>query len=199
MVARRSLWGWLSIALIAMLVLGFTAACGSNDDDDEDAATTDTTTGATSEAVSTTASTDGDATEPSDEGDDSAGIEATASAAIDDAATMTGMDSEELGTIGACFQENTTADVVSDLRAGNTEMAEEVYRGCLENNLPPVALAMADPIIESASECGVTAAEGLSDSDVAAVESGDSAVIEQLTAETIDCLSAEYGDVLGTS
>jgi hypothetical protein len=199
-VARRSFWGWISIALVTMLVVSFLAACGSDDDDDNAdsttdtaASTTDTASGTTDTAASTTDTTTGSATEETGDG---AGLEATASAAVDDAATMTGMDTEELGAIGSCFQENTTPDVVDDLRAGNTDMAQDVYRGCLEDQLPTEAVAMLDPMIESASECGVTSAEGLSDADVTAMESGDETVIQRVTSETIDCLSGEYGDFL---
>lgn len=194
---RRSMWGWIGIALATMLVVLFVAACGSGSDDDDDDAGADSTTSsvATSDsgAAPTAASSDADATEMTDDGD---GIEATASAAIDAAATMTGMDSETLGAIGTCFEENTTSDIVTDLRAGNTEMAQDVYRTCLEDELPAEMLIMADPIIELASECGVTSAEGLSDEDVAAMEDGDEAVIERVTTETVECLSAEFGGLL---
>jgi hypothetical protein len=142
--------------------------------------------------VTTVTGGDADSTEETDDG---SGLEATASAAIDDAATMTGMDSETIATISACFEENTTSDIVADLREGNTDMAQDVYRSCLEESLPEPMVAMADPIIETASECGVTSAEGLTDDDVAAMEDGDEAVIQRVTTETVDCLSAEYGDL----
>jgi len=188
---------WLGIALAMIMVLALVAACGSGSDDGEDeedaTSTTGTTGAATSEAVSTADTSDADSTE---ESDDTSGIDATASAVIGDAATMTGMDSGMLATIGTCFEENTSSDIVTDLRAGNTESAQDVYRSCLEGELPAEMVLMADPIIETASECGVTAAEGLSDDDVAAMEDGDEAIIERVSTETIECLSAEFGDVL---
>jgi hypothetical protein len=189
------MWGWISIALVTMLIVSFVAACGSDDDDDDASGESTTSSAATSDtgAAPTTAASDGDATEMTDDGD---GIAATASAAIDAAATMTGMDSETLGAIGACFQENTTSEIVTDLRDGNTESAEAVYRTCLEGELPAEMVMMADPLIEVASECGVTSAEGLSDDDVTAMEGGDEAVIERVTTETVECLSAEFGGML---
>lgn len=104
-----------------------------------------------------------------------------------------GSPADQVGTIGACFAMNTSPDMVEDLRAGETTTAEGVYRTCLEDVLPPAMVEQMEPVIQSAADCGVTAAQNMSDSDVAALESGDEAVAERLSTQTLSCLSTELG------
>lgn len=156
-------------------MLSLVAACGSDSDDDDNDADTDTTvTTSTGGTTSTEADTD-DATE-----------------ATDDSTASTG-DMGDLMGVGVCLQEGTTADVVTDLRDGNTESAEGVYRDCLGDALPPAMVSQLDPIIEQAGECGSDAAAGLNDEDVTAIEEGDPALIEQVTTDTLECLSDFIG------
>ena len=177
---QRLWWRTFSVVLLGVLMLSLVAACGSDDDDDTD---TDTDSGTTSTATTATGSSSGTtAAATSTEADDTSGT-----------ATTSGSDMDDAMAIGACFEENTTAAVVDDLRAGETESAEEVYRACLEEELPPELVSQLDPIIEEAAECGSDSAADLSDEDVAAIEGGDQAVIEQLTTDTLDCVSTELG------
>ena len=95
--------------------------------------------------------------------------------------------------IGACLQDSTTGDIVTDLRDGNTESAEGMYRDCLSDALPASMVSQLDPIIEQAGTCGSDAAADLSDDDVAAIEEGDEAKIQQVTNATLECLSTDLG------
>lgn len=179
--SNRPRLGVFSHLLIAVLVLTLAAACGSEGDDDADTDGDAVTTTTTATEPVTAATEAGDAaTEDTDDADA-------------DATTPADSAAGSVTSIGECFEENTDGDMVSDLRDGNTESAEAVYRTCLETALPPALVAQLDPIIENAAECGSTAAEGLSDADVEAIENGDEATIEGLTQDTLDCVSEELG------
>jgi hypothetical protein len=154
-----------SFIAVALLVLSLGVACGNEDDDDDDSGDT-----GTSAATATTGST--------------SGTSATAAG---------GETSGDLGAIGLCFMAGTTSGVVEDLRAGNTESAEEMYRGCLSDELPDNLVSQLDPIIEQAATCGTTAAQGLSEDEVASLEEGDEAVAERVSNETLECVSDELG------
>lgn len=182
----RSRLSVFSYLLIAVLALSLTAACGSDDDDDADTDTdAGTTTTATTGTGGTTATQAGDAaTETEDEATEETDADAT---------TSGGGGAAEVGAIGSCLQENTTGDMVTELREGNTESAEEVYRTCLEDALPAGLVAQLDPVIDNAAECGSTAAQDLSDADVEAIEGGDEAAIQSLTQDTLTCVSEELG------
>lgn len=95
--------------------------------------------------------------------------------------------------IAACLEQGTTAQVVSDLRAGQTQSAQAVYRGCLAGALPAALVGQLDPIINQAATCGSTAAKGLSNADMTAVQNGDQAVIQRLTQDTLTCVSNQLG------
>jgi hypothetical protein len=171
---ERSWFTMISLALIGFLMIAVLAACGS----DEDPTATTATTGGTV----ATATTGGTGT----------GGAGTSTPATTGTTGMTG-SAEELGAIGECFYSNTTADVVNDLRGGDTSSAEDVYRSCLEDSLPPTLVGQLEPIIEQAAVCGEEAANNLSDAEVAALENGDEAVAERMTNETLECLSTEVG------
>lgn len=161
-----------SIMLMGVLMLTLVAACGSDNNDGDDT-TNNTTTTATTSSGST--DTSGAATE--------ADTDATAgSGGMGDAMA-----------IGACLQESTTGGIVTDLRDGNTESAESMYRDCLGDALPASMVSQLDPIIEQAGTCGSDAAADLSDDDIAAIEGGDEATIQQVTNDTLECLSADLG------
>jgi hypothetical protein len=164
--------------LIGFLMLTLVAACGSDDGDGDD--TDDSTT-----TTQTTSSGSTDATEPAT--DDSA-----TEADTDDGTAASG-DMDDAMAIGACLQESTTGDIVNDLREGNTESAEDMYRECLGDALPESMVSQLDPIIEQAGTCGSDAAADLSDEDVAAIEEGDETAIEGITTATLECLSADLG------
>jgi hypothetical protein len=167
--------------LIGFLMLTLVAACGSDDDEGDD--TDDSTT-----TTQTTSGGSADSTEPaSDDTDDSA-----TEADTDDGTAASG-DMDDAMAIGACLQESTTGDIVNDLRDGNTESAEEMYRECLGDALPESMVSQLDPIIEQAGTCGSDAAADLSDEDVAAIEEGDETAIEGITTATLECLSADLG------
>ncbi len=183
----RSRLGVFSYLLIAVLVLSLAAACGSDDEDDAD---TDTDAGTTTTATAGTGGTT--ATEAGDEATE-AGDDATEETDADADATTSGGGAAEVGAIGSCLQENTTGEMVTELREGNTESAEDVYRTCLEDALPAGLVEQLDPVIENAAECGSTAAQDLSDADVAAIEGGDQGAIQSLTQDTLTCVSEELG------
>ena len=166
---QRSWWSTFSIALIGFLMLSLVAACGSDDGDYDDADTSTTTTATTS----------------------SGSMNTTDAATEDDTAGTAGMG--DAMAIGLCLQESTTGDIVTGLRDGNTEGAENMYRDCLGDALPESMVSQLDPIIEQAGTCGSDAAADLSDDEVAAIEEGDQAAVEQVTNETLECLSAELG------
>ena len=170
---HRSWWSTFSIALIGFLMLTLVAACGSDDGDDEDTDTGTTTT-------VTTSSGSADSTEPATETD------------TDDGTAASG-DMDDAMAIGLCLQSSTDGDIVNDLRDGNTESAENMYRECLGDALPESMVSQLDPIIEQAGTCGSDAAADLSDEEVAAIEEGDEAAIEEITTATLECLSAELG------
>lgn len=184
--SERSRLSVFSYLLLAVLVLTLAAACGSDDEDDADTDTGGgTTTTATTGTGGSAATQAGNATETEDE--------ATEETDADADATTSGGGAAEVGAIGACLQDNTTGEMVTELREGNTESAEEVYRTCLEDALPAGLVAQLDPVIENAAECGSTAAQDLSDADVEAIEGGDESTIQSLTQDTLACVSEELG------
>jgi hypothetical protein len=174
---HRSLWSTFSIVLIGFLMLSLLVACGSDSDDDDDNSGSDTTTTA---STATTATGSSNAAGTATEDHTNMGTAATS-------------DMGQAMAIGACLQEGTTGDLVTDLRDGNTDSAEDLYRECLSDALPPAMVSQLDPIIEQAGTCGTDAAADLSDADVAAIEEGDQAKIEQITTATLECLSADLG------
>lgn len=99
----------------------------------------------------------------------------------------------QVGAIGACLQEQTTPEMVQELRDGQTDAATEVYRTCLETALPASLVAQAEPIIQQTADCGVTASQGLTDEQMQEIENGDEATIQLLTQETLTCVSDELG------
>ena len=173
---HRSWWSTFSIALIGFLMLTLVAACGSDSDDDD--ADTDTTTTVTTSSGST------DATE--------AATEADTEADTDDGTAASGNMGDAMA-IGLCLQSSTDGDVVNDLRDGDTESAENMYRECLGDALPESMVSQLEPIIEQAGTCGSDAAADLSDEDVTAIEEGDEAAIQDITTATLECLSDELG------
>ena len=159
----------MSIALLGVLMLTLVAACGSDDSTDDD-------TGDSSIMSATTTSGDTSATE----------------ADTDDGTAATGNMGDAMA-IGLCLQSSTDGEIVNDLRGGDTESAEGMYRDCLGDALPPAMVSQLDPIIEQAGTCGSDAAADLSDEDVAAIEEGDQVTIQQVTTATLECLSADLG------
>ena len=166
----RPFWSILRIAVIGLLMLSLVAACGSGDDDDDDSGSAPTATTAASS--------------------DSAGTATESGMSMGSATTG---DMADAMAVGACLQEGTTGDIVTDLRDGDTSSAEDLYRDCLSDALPAAMVSQLDPVIEQAGECGSNAAADLSDDDVAAIEDGDEAKIQQLTNDTLECLSADLG------
>lgn len=184
---QRPRWNLLSFAVVALLVLSLGIACGSDGNEDGDDAGSGNTSGAVTATRSTSGTTGGTSNTP-----------ATGSGTSSTPATGSGstgaMSSAELGAIGACFMEGTSEDVLTDLRDGETGSAEEMYRACLEESLPENLVDQLDPIIEQAADCGTTAAEGLSDEELA-----DPGVAEIVTVATLDCVSDELGiDLTGS-
>jgi hypothetical protein len=168
---QHPVWSIFRIAAIGLLMLSLVAACGSDDGDDDDSS---------NETTNATMSTDS-----------TGGANATMSTDSDDS-TPAG-DMGDAMAIGACFQANTTSDIVTDLRDGNTDSAEDMYRECLGDALPESMVSQLDPVIEQAGTCGTEASADLSDDDIAAIEDGDQTTINQVTTDTLDCLSAELG------
>jgi hypothetical protein len=171
-----SLLWYAAVAIALALAMIFVTACGNDDDDDSaDNATAPaaTSTGGASAAPSATTSS------------------APTSATSPEATTGTGTG--DAGEIATCIQGSMSEDIVMDLREGDSASAQEVYETCLETALPPALVTQLEPIVEQAGECGVTAAQGLSDADVTALESGDEAVITRVTEETLACVSEEFG------
>ncbi|HEX5166101.1 MAG TPA: hypothetical protein VFV93_11945 [Thermomicrobiales bacterium] len=166
----RPAWSILRVAVIGVLMLSLVAACGSGDDDDDDSGSAPTAT--------TAASSNSDET-PTESG------MSMGSVTTDDMA--------EAMAVSSCLEDGTTGDIVTDLRDGDTGSAEDLYRGCLSDALPAAMVSQLDPIIEKAGDCGSEAAADLSDDDVAAIEDGDDAKIQQLTNDTLECLSADLG------
>jgi len=164
-------------------MLSLVAACGSDSDDDDSNADTDTTTSTTATTATGSGGTTSTATEAS----------GMATEADTDDGTAASGDMGDAMAIGACIQENTTGAIATDLRDGDTESAEGVYRECLSDALPPAMVDQLDPIIAQAGECGSEAAADLSDEDIAAIEGGDEATITQITTDTLDCLSTNLG------
>lgn len=152
---------------MALLVMSLAAACGSDSNDDN------ADTGSTTTAATATKSSSG-------------------SSATTTTSTGTGTDAQ-VGAIGACLAENTSGDVITELRAGTTTAAEEMYTTCLEGALPAGMVDQLDPIIDSAAQCGVTEAGKLSDADVTKLEAGDEQAAEQFSTATLTCLSTELG------
>ncbi len=161
---RRPVWSALLLSAVAVLLIAVLAACGS--DDDEESAATMTTGGMA------TAATD-------------------AATSVMSGSPVAG--EAEAGAIGTCLQEQTTPEMVQELRDGQTESATEVYRGCLEESLPAALVAQAEPIIQQTADCGVTASKDLTDEQMQQIESGDEATIQQLTQSTLTCVSDQLG------
>lgn len=183
----RSRLGVFSYLLLAILAVTLFAACGSDDGEDSGA-----DTGAATTTTSTTGTGSTTATQAGDEATE-AGDDATEETDAGADATTSGGGAAEVGAIGACLQENTSGEMVTELRAGNTTSAEEVYRTCLEDALPAGLVEQLDPVIQNAAECGSTAAQDLSDADVQSIEGGDEAAIQSLTQDTLACVSEELG------
>jgi hypothetical protein len=155
---------WSTFSIALIGFLMLTLVAACGSDDDSD----DTDSSTTSTQTTSNSSTDTDAT---------AGTDGMAGAMA----------------IGACLQDSTTGDIVTDLRDGNTDSAEGMYRDCLGDALPESMVSQLDPIIEQAGTCGSDAAADLSDDDVAAIEDGDQAKIQQVTNATLECLSSDLG------
>jgi hypothetical protein len=166
----RPFWSTLRIAVIGLMMISLVAACGTGDNDDDDSGSAPTaTTAASSESVAT-----------------------STESGMSTGSATTG-DMGEVMAVGACLQDGTTGDMVTDLRDGDTSSTEELYRTCLSDALPPAMVSQLDPIITQAGDCGSEAAADLSDDDIAAIESGDEAKIQQLTNDTLQCLSTNLG------
>ena len=95
-----------------------------------------------------------------------------------------------------CAQQNTTGQVITDLSAGKTDSAKQVYNDCVGTALPGPLASQAEPVVNDAVACSETAAKGMSATDMTAAENGDQAAITKLTNQTITCLLAKYGDLL---
>ncbi len=170
---RRSAWSILFVSAIALLLVAFLAACGS--DTSSEATATKTTTGGAA------------ATSPSGSASGTSTTAPAASTGSPDASVA------NAGAIGSCLQEKTTPAMIQDLRDGKTDTATEVYRSCLETALPSSLVAQVEPIIQQTADCGVTASKDLTDADVQKIESGDQATIQSLTQATLTCVSDQLG------
>ena len=126
------------LSLVAILAMLLSVACGSDGDD----ATATGSTSTTPAAAMTTPATTGSSTETT------SGTPGAESTVTTDATMPGGMTGMELGVIGMCFEANTDAQMIEDLRAGDTASAEEVYTTCLEDVLPPALVAELEPVIE---------------------------------------------------
>jgi hypothetical protein len=186
---RRLVWlGCLLVSVFALLAL---AACGSSD-----SATKTTSSGSSSTAASGAAATITSVTgSASTAASGAAGTVASAATQLSgspDVAQFSGIALQ----LATCAQQNTTGQVVTDLRAGKTDSAKQVYNDCVGSALPAALASQAEPVVNDAATCGQTAAKGMSDADISAAENGDQATIQTLTNETISCLVAKYGDLL---
>lgn len=164
-----------AVGFVAVLTLVFGVACGNDGD-------TTPVTGATDQTPAAPMTTPADANTN------------TGTPQTDPAATSpAGAGVVGLGVVGECLEQNTDADMVEDLRAGQTASAEAVYESCLENALPASVVAELEPVIQQAAICGQTASSDVTDAEVEALEAGDRAVAERLATETLSCLSNELG------
>lgn len=165
---HRPIWSVLLFGAVAVLLITFLAACGSDSNNDDATATATTVTAS---GVATKAS--------------------SAATSVMSGSPLAGV--AEAGSIGACLQEKTTPELVQDLRDGNTDSATDVYRSCLETALPAALVAQVEPIIEQTAQCGVTASKDLTDADMEKIQQGDQATIQTLTQSTLTCVSDQLG------
>jgi hypothetical protein len=175
-----------AVALLSVLALLALTACGSDDD-----ATNTTSAGSSGAAATITSVTGSAGTMASDAGSTVASA-ATQLSGSPDVAQFSGVAMQ----LATCAQQNTTGQVVTDLRAGKTDSAKQVYNDCVGAALPGPLASQAEPVVNDAVTCGETAAKGMSDADVTAAESGDQTQIQNLTNQTITCLMDKYGDLL---
>lgn len=182
---KRLRWSVFSFAAIAILLMTVLVACGSSNDKANPTNTSSSSSGAATTATkSTGATTSGTTTTMS-------GTPETTGSAT---GSMASPSMQQLGQIGTCIQDKTTPELVDDLRAGNTDSAKQVYSDCLKTQLPSTLVDQAQPIIDNAAECGVTASKELSDADVQRIqETQDPALIQQLTQNTLQCVSDSLG------
>jgi hypothetical protein len=174
------------VALFSVLALLALAACGSSD-----SATKTPSSGSSGAAATITSVTGSAGTMASDAGSTVASA-ATQLSGSPDVAQFSGVAMQ----LATCAQQNTTGQVVTDLRAGKTDSAKQVYNDCVGAALPGPLASQAEPVVNDAVTCGETAAKGMSDADVTAAESGDQTQIQNLTNQTITCLMDKYGDLL---
>lgn len=165
-IAHRPITSALLLSAGALLLVAFLAACGGS------ASSTATT-------APTPMATTGAATESTP----STSTGTTASPGI----------GAQAGSIGACLQENTTSQLVQDLRNGNTDSATEIYRTCLETALPPALVSQLTPIIQQTATCAETASKNLTDAQMQQIENGDQATIRDLSQSTLTCVSDQLG------
>jgi hypothetical protein len=177
---RWALPGAVALSIIALLAL---AACGSSD------SSTNTTSAG---VAATVTSVTGSASTMASGAGSTVASAATQLSGSPDVAQFSGIALQ----LASCAQQNTTGQVVTDLRAGKTDSAKQVYNDCVGAALPGPLASQAEPVVNDAVACGETAAKGMSDADVTAAENGDQTQITSLTNQTITCLMGKYGDLL---
>jgi hypothetical protein len=173
------------ISIFALLALALTA-CGSSD------SATKTPSSGSSGAAATITSVTGSASTMASGAGSTVASAATQLSGSPDVAQFSGIAMQ----LATCAQQNTTGQVVTDLRAGKTDSAKQVYDDCVGAALPGPLASQAEPVVNDAVTCGETAAKGMSDADVTAAENGDQTQIQSLTNQTITCLMDKYGDLL---
>jgi hypothetical protein len=182
----RRRWALPATVLISIFALLALAACGSSD-----SATKTPSSGSTGAAATITSVT-GDASTMASGAGSTVASAATQLSGSPDVAQFSGVALQ----LASCAQQNTTGQVVTDLRDGKTDSAKQVYDDCVGAALPGPLASQAEPVINDAGTCGETAAKGMSDADATAAENGDQAQIQSLTNQTITCLMDKYGDLL---
>jgi hypothetical protein len=182
----RRRWALPGVVLISIFALLALAACGTSD------SPTKTTSSGSSGAAATITSVTGSASTMASGAGSTVASAATQLSGSPDVAQFSGIALQ----LASCAQQNTTGQVVTDLRAGKTDSAKQVYNDCVGAALPGPLASQAEPVVNDAVTCGETAAKGMSDADVTAAENGDQTQIQNLTNQTITCLMDKYGDLL---
>ncbi len=175
-----------SLAAVLLLVLSLAAACGDDQDEDTGATDAEVTTPQVVEVEVTEEETEAAVAEETEIGEATVDIDAVAT-------PVGGANVEAAAGLVGCFNDNVNAEVVHDLREGETGTAEAAFEGCIEEELSPALADQAEPIIQQLTACAEQASQNLTDEDIAAIEQGDEQEISAFTNETLTCVSEELG------
>lgn len=96
-----------------------------------------------------------------------------------------------------CLERNLTPELLISLSMDDTSLTQDIFRTCLVTIVPEELVFLLDPVIEDASECALDVSKTLSNDELIALASGDSAkqdaITESVSTDILSCMSEKYG------